>query len=71
MTWNAGGISRAELRDPHTLEVRGEFPLPGDGVAGGYRFTRDGRYLAFGFSSSLVPGDAWVVDTTDDGAVPR
>jgi dipeptidyl aminopeptidase/acylaminoacyl peptidase len=65
VTWNAGGVSRAELRDPHTLEVRGEVPLPGDGVASGYRFTRDGRWLTFGFSSSLVPGDAWVVDTAD------
>jgi dipeptidyl aminopeptidase/acylaminoacyl peptidase len=65
VTWNAGGISRAELRDPHSLEVRGQVPLPGDGVAGGYRFTRDGRHLTFSYSSALVPGDAWVVDTAD------
>src|SRR5690606_4381398 len=38
VTWNEDGISRAELRDPHSLEVRGPVPVPGDGVAGGYRF---------------------------------
>ncbi|MTV25133.1 S9 family peptidase [Nitriliruptoraceae bacterium ZYF776] len=63
VTWNEGGITRAELRDPTTLEVHGPVPLPGDGVAGGFRFTRDGRHLAFSFSSSLVPGDGWVYDT--------
>jgi dipeptidyl aminopeptidase/acylaminoacyl peptidase len=66
VTWNEGGISRAELRDPHTLEVRGAVPMPGDGVVGGYRFTRDGRYLAFSFSSPLIPGDGWVLDTRTD-----
>jgi dipeptidyl aminopeptidase/acylaminoacyl peptidase len=65
VTWNEGGITRAELRDPHTLAVRGPVPLPGDGVAGGFRFTRDGRYLTYSYSSPLVPGDAWVVDTHD------
>jgi dipeptidyl aminopeptidase/acylaminoacyl peptidase len=64
VSWNEGGISRAELRDPHTLEVRRPVPLPGDGVVGIYRFTRDGRYLAYSYSSPLVPGDGWMVDTT-------
>ncbi|MEX0835343.1 MAG: S9 family peptidase, partial [Nitriliruptor sp.] len=64
VSWNEDGISRAELRDPRTLEVRGPVPLPGDGVASGYRFTREGRHLTYSFSSSLVPGDVWIVDTT-------
>ncbi|MEX1176856.1 MAG: S9 family peptidase [Nitriliruptor sp.] len=64
VSWNEDGISRAELRDPHTLEVRGPVPLPGDGVVGGYRFTRDGRWLAYSYSSPLVPGDGWLVDTS-------
>lgn len=63
VTWNEGGYSRAELRDPHTLEVRGPVPMPGNGVVGGYRFTRDGRYLAYAFSSPLIPGDGWLYDT--------
>jgi dipeptidyl aminopeptidase/acylaminoacyl peptidase len=70
VTWNEGGYSRAELRDPRTLEVRGPVPLPGDGVVGGYRFTRDGRHLAFSYSSPLVPGDGWVLDT-ETGALTR
>jgi dipeptidyl aminopeptidase/acylaminoacyl peptidase len=63
VTWNDDGISRAELRDPHSLEVTAEVELPGNGVADGYRFSRDGRYLAFSFTSPLIPGDAWRFDT--------
>jgi dipeptidyl aminopeptidase/acylaminoacyl peptidase len=63
VVWNDDGRTRAELRDPHSLEVRTAVPLPGEGVADGFRFTRDGRFLAFGFSSPLVPGDVWRYDT--------
>jgi dipeptidyl aminopeptidase/acylaminoacyl peptidase len=70
VAWNADGRTRAELRDPVTLEVTAEVPLPGNGVAGGFRFSRDGRYLAFGFSSPLVPGDGWRYDT-DTGELVR
>ncbi len=70
VAWNQDGISRAELRDPHSLEVTAEVPLPGDGVAEGYRFSKDGRYLAFSYTSPLVPGDAWRVDT-DTGQLDR
>jgi dipeptidyl aminopeptidase/acylaminoacyl peptidase len=67
--WNQDGISRARLHDPESLEVVADVPLPGDGVAGGWRFSRDGRYLAFSFSSALVPGDAWRYDTRTDDLV--
>lgn len=70
VAWNADGRTRAELRDPHTLAVTAEVPLPGDGVAGGFRFTRDGRWLAFAYSSPLVPGDTWRLDTVT-GALQR
>lgn len=60
--WNEDGISRARLLDPDTFDVRADVPLPGDGVAGGWRFSRDGRYLTYSFSSALVPGDAWRYD---------
>jgi dipeptidyl aminopeptidase/acylaminoacyl peptidase len=60
---NADGYSRLELRDPVTLESRGEVPLPGRGVAVEPVFSRDGRYLAYHFTSPLEPGDVWVYDT--------
>jgi dipeptidyl aminopeptidase/acylaminoacyl peptidase len=66
IAWNEDGITRAELRDPYTLEVTAKVPLPGNGVAGGFRFSRDGRYLAFSYTSALVPGDAWRYDTETD-----
>lgn len=59
---NDDGFTRAVLHDPDTLAERGEVPLPGRGVAGGFRFSRDGRYLQFSYSSPVVPGDAWVHD---------
>ncbi len=67
---NDDGRSRAELRDPHTLEVTARVPLPEDGVAGGWTFSKDGRYLAFVFTSSRHPGDAWRYDT-ETGALDR
>jgi dipeptidyl aminopeptidase/acylaminoacyl peptidase len=70
VAWNEDGRTRAELRDPRSLEVTTEIPLPGRGVAGGFRFTRDGRFVAFSYSSPLVPGDAWRFDT-DTGALDR
>lgn len=59
---NVDGYSRAALHDPETLDELAPIELPGDGVAGGFRFSRDGRYLTFSFSSALVPGDAWIQD---------
>ncbi|MDX1658874.1 MAG: S9 family peptidase [Nitriliruptorales bacterium] len=70
---NVDGISEAELRDPYTLTVTRRVPLdelPGVGVAGGYRFSRDGSQLAFSYSSSAVPGDVWHLDT-DTGELER
>jgi dipeptidyl aminopeptidase/acylaminoacyl peptidase len=63
LTSNVDGISRAQLRDPATLEVTADVDLPGDGVAGAYRFSRDGSKLAYAYSSAYVPGDVWVYDT--------
>ena len=61
--WNADGYTRVELRDPETLELLREVRLPGRGVAGAYAFSRDGRRLAYHFTSPLVAGDIWVCDT--------
>jgi dipeptidyl aminopeptidase/acylaminoacyl peptidase len=70
VSWNEDGRTHAQLRDPSSLEVTAEVPLPGRGVAGGFRFTRDGRFLTFSYSSPLIPGDVWRLDT-DTGALER
>jgi dipeptidyl aminopeptidase/acylaminoacyl peptidase len=51
---NEDGYSRLELRDPRTLELREEAPLP-----------RDGRHVLLGYTSPLVPGDVWAYDTLE------
>jgi dipeptidyl aminopeptidase/acylaminoacyl peptidase len=48
---NEEGWSRLELREPATLESRGEVPLPGLGVVFHPVFSPDGSRLAFGFAS--------------------
>ena len=63
VAWNADGYTHAELRDPATVEVAAEIPLPGRGIAGGFRFSRDGRQLTYTFTSPRVPGDGWRYDT--------
>ena len=60
---NADGYSRLELRDPRTLELRRELPLPGRGVVTDTVFSGDGSLLAFHFTSPLEPGDIWLHDT--------
>ncbi|MGQ0631892.1 MAG: S9 family peptidase [Sporichthyaceae bacterium] len=60
---NVDGATQASLHDPSTLDVTAAIPLPGAGVAGGFQFSRDGRYLTYSYSSPLVPGDGWRFDT--------
>jgi dipeptidyl aminopeptidase/acylaminoacyl peptidase len=52
---NEDGWSRLELRDPFTLEPRGDVPLPGRGMVAAPLFSRDGARLAFAFSSPREP----------------
>ncbi|HZT84099.1 MAG TPA: S9 family peptidase [Gaiellaceae bacterium] len=52
---NEDGWSRLELRDPATLELRAEVPLPGRGLVAHPVFSRDGSRLAFAFSSAREP----------------
>ena len=49
---NEDGWSRAELRDPETLDLRGEVPLPTKGVMFRPVFSADGSRLAFGFANA-------------------
>jgi dipeptidyl aminopeptidase/acylaminoacyl peptidase len=62
---NEEGWTRAELRDPTTFALVAELALPGRGVASSWTFDDDGARLAFGFSSSSVPGDVWTVSLPD------
>jgi dipeptidyl aminopeptidase/acylaminoacyl peptidase len=70
VSWNADGYTRLELRDPQTVEVRREVELPGRGVADSLTLSRDGKQLAYLFTSPLVAGDVWVCDT-DTGKSER
>src|SRR5258707_46754 len=59
---NEDGSSRLELRDPQTLELREEVPLPRRGVVGEPKFSNDGSLLAFAFSAPTEPFDVYVYD---------
>lgn len=59
---NEDGYSRLELRDPQTLELREEVPLPRRGVVDHPIFSQDGSLLAFAFSSPTEPFDVYVYD---------
>jgi dipeptidyl aminopeptidase/acylaminoacyl peptidase len=67
---NEDGWSRLELRDPATLELRGEVPLPGRGVAFHPVFSPDGSRLAFGFSTPREAIQTFVYDL-DAGELRR
>jgi dipeptidyl aminopeptidase/acylaminoacyl peptidase len=67
---NEDGWSRLELRDPRTLELRGEVPLPGRGVVFRPVFSGDGSHLAFGFSSPCEPIQTHLYDL-DSGDLRR
>ncbi len=75
---NADGWSRLELRDPQTLALRQEVPLPGGGVVEHAVFSPDGTRLAFAFSTPREPyqvhvyelGSGTLRKLTETGGVP-
>ena len=71
---NEDGWSRLELRDPASLELRGEVPLPGRGIVAVWParpvFSRDGSRLAFAFSSPREPLQTHCYDL-DSGELRR
>jgi dipeptidyl aminopeptidase/acylaminoacyl peptidase len=67
---NEDGWSRVELRDPETLALRGEVPLPGPGLFAQPVFSRDGSQLAFAFSSAREPLQTHLFDL-DSGETRR
>ncbi len=61
---NADGYTRLWLHEGP------EVPLPGRGVASSFRFSEDGRRLAYFFTSPVVAGDTWLYDL-ETGALER
>lgn len=59
---NDDGWTRLELRDPETLELRAEVPLPARGVASDFVFSPDGSRLALAFSGPREPLQVHVYD---------
>jgi dipeptidyl aminopeptidase/acylaminoacyl peptidase len=65
---NEGGYTRLELRNPETLELRREVPLPRRGVvqlvrpAVKPRISDDCSFVVYHLSSPVEPGDAWRFD---------
>jgi dipeptidyl aminopeptidase/acylaminoacyl peptidase len=59
---NEDGYSRLSLLDPTTFAPRGDVPLPGRGVVELPVFSKDGRLLAFSYSSPVEPHDVYVYD---------
>jgi dipeptidyl aminopeptidase/acylaminoacyl peptidase len=59
---NEDGWSRLELRDPATVGLREQVPLPGRGVAEHIVFSPDGARLAFAFSTPREPHQVWLYE---------
>ena len=70
VTENTDGYTTASLLDPSTLETCRELKLPQRGVASEWSFSRDGRWLAYAFTSPRQPPDGWMCDT-ESGASER
>jgi dipeptidyl aminopeptidase/acylaminoacyl peptidase len=67
---NEDGFSRLELRDPATLVLREEVPLPGRGVAEHVVFSPDGSAIAFSFSTTTEPHQPYLYEP-GSGEPPR
>ncbi len=66
---NEDGYSRVELRDPGTLALGEEIPLPRRGVAEHFVFSPDGRRVAFALSTTTEPHQTYVY-ALGSGAAP-
>ena len=61
LVWNVAGKDELALLDLATARSSPGPPLPAE-TAGGLRFSRDGRLLAFVASGATAPFDVWVLD---------
>ncbi|HWC16561.1 MAG TPA: S9 family peptidase, partial [Terriglobales bacterium] len=63
LTWNIGGRSELSLFDIRTGKQT-PVPLPGD-IAGGVRFSRDGRRIALQAAGATQPSDIWIAEVSN------
>lgn len=61
VTADQEGQDEVRILDPLSLSELTEVGLPGTGTVD-VGFSRDGRYLAYSFTSAVEPGDAWIYD---------
>jgi dipeptidyl aminopeptidase/acylaminoacyl peptidase len=61
LLWNVGGRSELEIRDLKSLKTIATPKLPAE-IAGGLKFSLDGRLLAMSLSGAATPPDIWVLD---------
>lgn len=66
---NDAGLSRAYLMDTQTWKYRAVTQLP-EGLIGGGSWHKDGRHVAFGYSSAKSASDVFVLDLVS-GALVR
>jgi len=60
LLWNIGGRSELSLFDTKTGKLT-QVALPGD-IAGGIRFSRDGRIIALQTAGATQPTDVWIAE---------
>ncbi len=65
LLWNAAGRSELEIRDLASSKTIARPKLPAE-LAGGLRFSKDGRLLAMTVSGAATPPDIWVYDLAAD-----
>lgn len=61
LIWNVGGKSELAFYDVKTSKMTAGPTLPAE-IAGGLRFSNDGKSLAMAVSGSTSPADVWVLD---------
>jgi dipeptidyl aminopeptidase/acylaminoacyl peptidase len=63
LTWNVGGRTEMSLYNTKTGKET-PLSLPGD-IAGGIRFSRDGRQVAISAAGAAQPTDVWVAEVSN------
>jgi dipeptidyl aminopeptidase/acylaminoacyl peptidase len=61
LLWNVAGRGELEIRDLKSLKTIATPKLPAE-IAGGLKFSADGRLLAMSLSGAATPSDIWVLD---------
>ena len=61
LLWNVAGRSELEIRELSSMKTIASPKLPAE-IAGGLKFSADGRLLAMSLSGAATPSDIWVLD---------